>query len=484
VVSIHFSFNTMSARLSNGILLTIFLVFTLISFLTAFMTGNSCTREKCKLPNTNEPREVVCCSNHGVNLQLDLRLSGCFFNCNITCYHNTPCDSPAFCGAMLGRGIFGLRENSTRNPGCQCNLGWTGADCSQIRCPNPCSRKGVCVKGERIDFCKCFSGYTGIDCASRSFTLEPFLPYGELVAHRPYWSSKEEYGDIHPLFNVSTHSYFHLFCNETDFRSLFDPFFTWQRGYIPCDCHYHNSHNATVHIIRDCGVRLKGAFSRHNLKKSLRVSFTQFGYNGRRFFGVSALGFKGSSDPSYSRAFIGYEMMRALGIPVQRSAFASVFINGRSVGLYWMSEEVNGQFFKSRYEDQNGNCYKIAQTCGNLYYFGDDPAIYKSLNKTRYGGKVFGQIYEAESEAPDYRDLTRLIMVLNKTRDPMQFQNDISQILNVDLALRYLLTEMIIVNMDGLTMLGNNYFLYNNPKTITFDLLPYDLDLTFFLCWI
>ena len=48
-------------------------------------------------------------------------------------------------------------ENGT----CLCDLGFSGADCSNKICPNKCSHQGKCNN----NICECNSNYEGIDCS-------------------------------------------------------------------------------------------------------------------------------------------------------------------------------------------------------------------------------------------------------------------------------------------------------------------------------
>lgn len=53
--------------------------------------------------------------------------------------------------------------NATGIPGCQCFAGWRGEHCESKRCPQDCSKGGVCVAGR----CLCNAGFFGSGCQNR-----------------------------------------------------------------------------------------------------------------------------------------------------------------------------------------------------------------------------------------------------------------------------------------------------------------------------
>ncbi|XP_066548454.1 tenascin-R [Amia ocellicauda] len=55
-----------------------------------------------------------------------------------------------------GHGNFSMDACS-----CLCEEGWTGKNCSELRCPGDCSGQGVCIEGE----CVCDGDFAGDDCA-------------------------------------------------------------------------------------------------------------------------------------------------------------------------------------------------------------------------------------------------------------------------------------------------------------------------------
>lgn len=310
-----------------------------------------------------------------------------------------------------------------------------------VFCPtNPCSKNGVCLNSSigGVSYCKCKPGWTGVDCSSKSFSLPSVLPYGELYQEdrRHFW---DVYADFHPVLNVSTHSFIFLECDPKEFHDMYDPHDMWVKEEIKCDFHFYNG-NVPMQFLKDVALRIKGSATRYHLKRGFRISFKKFNYKERRFFGLESLGFK-TADPGLIRAFLAFEMYRAVGVPSQRSSFATLFLNGkRQLGVYWMSEEVNDGFFQARYENWKANGYKCGQAMASLQYLGDDVNVYRSMS--RVFNRKLSFVYEALNKNSDFLDFVRLVRILNSTSDSA-FPIEISKIFNVDLYLRVIALEVV-----------------------------------------
>jgi hypothetical protein len=105
--------------------------------------------------------------------------------------------------------------------GCRCEKGFGGHDCSLIDCnrPDVCGKHGVCKRDDKhaTDYCECEEGWTYADCSVK--TSESYeesidnvltfvdslshLPYGEVFGGRDYYTKEDEYHDNHPVFNLS-----------------------------------------------------------------------------------------------------------------------------------------------------------------------------------------------------------------------------------------------------------------------------------------
>jgi spore coat protein CotH len=62
--------------------------------------------------------------------------------------------------------------------------------------------------------------------------------------------------------------------------------------------------------------------------------------------------------------------------PVSRSSYATLYINHLYYGLYYIIEDVNTDFLKSRFGNKSGALYKCQ---GDLTYLGPNPKLYENL---------------------------------------------------------------------------------------------------------
>lgn len=81
--------------------------------------------------------------------------------------------------------------------------------------------------------------------------------------------------------------------------------------------------------------------------------------NGQEFYGVRRLQFHSQNlDQSHLRERLGYWMFSEMGVVAPRSVHATVTVNGEYVGLFALTENVDGRFVRDRFDDGSGNLYK------------------------------------------------------------------------------------------------------------------------------
>lgn len=235
--------------------------------------------------------------------------------------------------------------------------------------------------------------------------------------------------------------------------------------------------NGTVlDTMENVGFRLRGNTSRKAQKKSFKVSFNTF-EKGRKYFGFEKLNLNGEhNDPSVIRSKLCWDIFNSLQIPGSRSNHVQLYINDVYYGLYINVEHIDENFVDDRFGNNDGNLYKCLWPA-DLDYLGSDPDLYKfeSGNRRTYELKI-------NEDVDDYSDLADLIDNLKFIQDSLF--TEFEKIFDVDGYLRILAVDVAVGSWDDYWYLKNNYYLYNNPESGTFEFIPYDYDNTFGIDWV
>src|SRR4051794_28634542 len=113
-------------------------------------------------------------------------------------------------------------------------------------------------------------------------------------------------------------------------------------------------------IYKDVGIHLKGgagSFRPLDDKPSLTLNMNKF-KKGQTFHGMDKYHLVNSiQDPSYMNEFLSGELFRAAGVPAARVMFATVTLNGKKRGLYYLREGFDKFFLKQNFGTENGNLY-------------------------------------------------------------------------------------------------------------------------------
>ena len=79
------------------------------------------------------------------------------------------------------------------------------------------------------------------------------------------------------------------------------------------------------------------------------------------FFGQRKLVFNSQNrDPSMMHERLGYWLFREMGVTAPRSTHARVMLNGEYLGIFALTEQVDGRFTRANFDDGTGNLYKEA----------------------------------------------------------------------------------------------------------------------------
>ena len=225
------------------------------------------------------------------------------------------------------------------------------------------------------------------------------------------------------------------------------------------------------------GLRFKGGYGTLELchdaegnllcpKLSMKAKFDEY-VDGQRFYAQKRLNFHSMVyDPSKLHERIAYGLYREMGVVAPRSAWATLHVNGESQGLFSMVEEVDGRFLNNRFPERpDGDLYKEAWPTS------DDAGYYESHLETNEGEATHERVVAFAEDLTSAEGEERLA-ALSRWMDLAQLQ-------------RYMAVDETIMNWDGVTTFyassegdgyNHNFFLYDDPSSGKFHLIPWDLD--------
>lgn len=327
--------------------------------------------------------------------------------------------------------------------------------------------------------------FSWVACSAMSISID------KMAAGQSTEEVKQSQGEIADFYVQANLHQFHLELTATEWAAMaaIDP----RRGRPPVEfLPMENGGHRVVHrnrfpwtvgsltvdgkVLKGVGVRYKGNASfnlmRGSLKRNLKIKIDWTDAD-RRYSGVKTLNLNaGGLDPSKLRDALGYAVFRKAGVPAPRTTFAEVTLtvpgkyDKEHLGLFTIIEQVNKPFLKDRFKSKKGFLMK-PEGVSSVEYHGDDWIDYESLyrpdNKPLVG----------QSER-----VIQFARLVNQS-DDKQFQSSIDSYLDVDKFLRFIAVNALIVNLDTLLVMPQNYYLYLDPRNDKFIFFPWDLDISF-----
>jgi spore coat protein H len=209
---------------------------------------------------------------------------------------------------------------------------------------------------------------------------------------------------------------------------------------------------------KDVALHLKGAagsFRPINDRPGMTLNFDKF-VKGQNFHGIEKLSLNNSvQDPSYIMEKFSRELYLKAGVPVPRTDYALVTLNGRNLGLYVLAEGFNKQFLGQHFK----------KTGGNLYDGGFCQEVTQDLSLN-------------SGDPKDQSDLERLRSALQKTSQSNKL-SDLAEALDVDRFVSMLAMDILLCHWDGYALNKNNYRIYGDPEIGKMVFIPHGLDQVF-----
>jgi spore coat protein CotH len=192
------------------------------------------------------------------------------------------------------------------------------------------------------------------------------------------------------------------------------------------------------------------------------------------FFGLKKLQFHSmNNDDSQLRERLGYRLFREMGVPAPRSVHARLFINGKYVGLFALTEQIDGRFTKQNFEDGNGNLYK------EIWPLRDNGQPYLS-------GEYTDALKTNEDENPSVEQMMNFAQELAEAGEE-DLKSVVEKWMDIEEIMSYIVVDRAIRNDDGIyhwycnanECTNHNFYWYENPIDETMHLIPWDLDNAF-----
>ncbi|MEO8084448.1 MAG: CotH kinase family protein [Ardenticatenales bacterium] len=234
-------------------------------------------------------------------------------------------------------------------------------------------------------------------------------------------------------------------------------------------------------VIGRVGVHCKGnsTLNASGSKKPLNIATDAF-VPGQTAFGFDVINLNNNwNDPSQLREALALRMLGQY-MPISRFAFARLRVQGKVIGLYSMVEQINSEWAAHWYDEDDGMIVKgdspiqIAFDSSPLTWKGEALAPYKS------GYEVKGKAQDGDAGYEELREMIRALSAPTAEGGigDAQFESKINDVLDVDSALWYLAGNNVIANFDSYYV-GKNYYLYRGKRDARWDVIPWDLGLSF-----
>ncbi len=203
-------------------------------------------------------------------------------------------------------------------------------------------------------------------------------------------------------------------------------------------------------------------------KRSLNLTM-DFVDKDQRLYGYKTLNLlNANGDASYLSSVLYSHIARKF-IAAPKANFMRVVINGENWGVYVNVQQFNKDFTEENFGSTKGARWKVSGSPngdGGLRYLGDNVEEYRRRFQIK-----------SSDDDKSWKALIELCRVLNETPAD-SLEAELSKILDIDGALRFLALDCSLVNSDGYWTRASDYSLYLDDDQ-KFHIIPHDMNEAF-----
>jgi spore coat protein CotH len=208
-------------------------------------------------------------------------------------------------------------------------------------------------------------------------------------------------------------------------------------------------------------------------KLSMKVKIN-WGGRTEKFYKLKKLQFHSQNlDKSQMHERLGYWLFRKMGVPAPRSVHARLIINETFAGVFALTEQIDSQFVKYNFDDNDGNLYKEVWPL-NSYGSQRSDQTYKNALRTN------------ENDNPQVDIIKNFAQNISRANSS-DVPNIIEESMNINEIISYVVVDRTIRNDDGAFhwycgsggCSNHNYYWYEEPGSQKLHLIPWDLDNAF-----
>lgn len=215
-------------------------------------------------------------------------------------------------------------------------------------------------------------------------------------------------------------------------------------------------------VYEEVGLRVKGNSSRAMAQGDalpFKVDMNRY-LSGQRLDGLTKINLHNNvNQPAAMNEYLSYGAFREFGVAASRTGWADLTLNGESLGLYTLVEQVNDKMLDRWYDDGDAELYKPESPAGSLSYLGDTIEDYTNVG------------YEADGDT-EHATFLRMVKTINEA-DASTWDD----VVDIESVLVYFGGNVALGNWDTYVAMGHNYYLFEaTPGRMV--MLPWDMNLS------